>query len=543
MGIVSTVSDELADLKRENAILRGRLAELEREVGGDGVRALRRVLDAVPAIIARLDAEGRILFVNKYLPDQGPDSVLGKSFEAFVGPAGVGVARAAMETAKASGGPSTFRVSGPNGPSGEPCHYDATIVPVLEPDGRSSFCLVALDVTSDLERERAFEAIDDRLRQTQKLEALGSLTAGVAHNFNNMLAVILPFLDRAASNPARVDPELADAALHAARRATDMVKQLMLLGGRRRRRTSAQLDLASIVESAVDICRRTFESEVTVGFQPPPGELLVTCDETAIEQSVVNLLLNARDAVSDACRPNPTIRVTVRAVEPGDVPDFPGRRGGPYAAVEVEDNGPGMAEETRAHLFEPFFTTKGPDRGTGLGLATSHAVAREHGGHLLCRSEVGRGSTFAMYLPLELEEEKPAPRRTESAPAATSVFRVLVVEDDPLVRSITTAMLRVGGHVVTEAGSTSVGIERLESGPPFDVVLLDRSMPQESGRTMIGKIRQIAPRTKVVYFTGGDVPDKERALVDGVAQKPVTPSALLGILEHAVRGEHAGPHA
>jgi CheY-like chemotaxis protein len=227
------------------------------------------------------------------------------------------------------------------------------------------------------------------------------------------------------------------------------------------------------------------------------------------------------------------IEVTVERVTAELVPDFRRRQRGAYALVRVRDNGVGIDEKIRTRLFEPFFTTKGPNRGTGLGLATSHAVISEHGGIISCQSTPNHGATFAVYLPLEEEHESTRMPILNLADTKRKL-RVLVVEDDAMVRKITLAIVQSGEHETREAGSAEEALTRLRTEPGVDVVLLDRSMPNASGATILSEIRELAPKAKIIYFTGGDVPEDEQGRVDGVLYKPVGRNELLAGLQRII---------
>ena len=647
------MSDEIAALRQENLALRAQLADLEREVGGHGAALLRSVLEAMPAFITRVDPELRVVFLNRYVSGYAAEQVIGTSVFDYFSPDDKPAAKACMERVLATGENGMFHVLG-SGPDGSTRNYETHVVPVTDLDGRRGLCLVAIDITLHIERERALQqsedalrvaieatgmglwrwdpatgkvtwneamygitgrdeptttdtwvnelthpddreeltnalrgwseqaerplpmhrivrpdgtirwvvssgrgirdeqgklvsliggvldvteqrAVEERLRQTQKLEALGALTAGVAHNFNNMLAVILPFVEGALESPTCHAPELGNAALHAAGRAAEMIRQLTTLAGGRPSGRKSVRDLSAVARSATQICDQLFKGQLTIHVAGGEAAFPALCDEAGIEQTLVNLLLNARDALRESEQPNPEITVQLREVASRDVPPFPGRQQRDYVVIDVRDNGTGMDEATRARLFEPFFTTKGPDRGTGLGLATSHAVVREHGGFIFCTSRPGVGSTFSVYLPVAEREPRASGPQSTSQPALEKQLRVLVVEDDAMVRRTTVALLRSGGHVVREAATPKSALEQLQSPDQFDAVLLDRSMPGGGGAPLVEAIRRLAPRVCLVYFTGGDVPEDEQARVDAVLYKPLGARDLLSKLDDICR--------
>lgn len=263
-------------------------------------------------------------------------------------------------------------------------------------------------------------AVEEQLRQAQKMEAIGNLTAGLAHNFNNMLCVIIPTLEFAIRwLPNERKPMLREA-MHAARRASELVRQLMTFAGQSPSSQRACHSSHDVVRAAFDICARVFgeDLQLTATFEDAP--IPIYCNAGQIEQVLVNLLLNARDAVLAAGphRGHVGVRVSVRRGQPDRVNGEPER----WLKIEVSDDGIGMTEEVKAKAFEPFFTTKAPGRGTGLGLATSYAIVREHRGRLECASHAGLGTTFTIMLPADGE--------ARSLRSPTSVARRAVLGGD-----------------------------------------------------------------------------------------------------------------
>lgn len=281
---------------------------------------------------------------------------------------------------------------------------------IVRPDGQVRWMLPFGSVTRD-EHGRAVRLTggmldtterrktEEHLRKAQKLDAVGSLTAGIAHNFNNMLAVIIPALERSMKGAPPAQTEMLGDALHAARRTTELVAQLMTFAGYGRSSPVAPRELGPIVNRAVSMCRRTFERETRIEASIDPSVAQVACDAMAIEQVVVNLLINARDAIVEAESEDPCIRVELTEVE-ARPPEAPNGTHGRYARISITDNGIGMTEAVKQRLFVPFFTTKDIGKGTGLGLATSYGVLRDHGGFMTIDSQRGEGTVATVFLPV-----------------------------------------------------------------------------------------------------------------------------------------------
>jgi signal transduction histidine kinase len=283
-----------------------------------------------------------------------------------------------------------FRIVQPNG---EVRWVLASGVPVATSDGRPHKVVGSvLDITEQ-------HALEEQLRQAQKMEAIGNLTAGLAHNFNNMLCVIIPTLEFAVRLLPNDRKPMLREAMHAARRASELVRQLMTFAGQSPSSQRACHSSHDVVKAAFDICARVFGEDLhlTAAFEDAP--IPIYCNAGQIEQVLVNLLLNARDAVLAAGPPRGHVRVRVSRGQSDRGSNQPER----WLRIDVSDDGIGMSEEVRAKAFEPFFTTKAPGRGTGLGLATSYAIVREHRGRLECASHPGLGTTFTIMLPADGE--------------------------------------------------------------------------------------------------------------------------------------------
>jgi PAS domain S-box-containing protein len=383
----------------------------------------------------------------------------------------------------------------------------------------------ALDIT----RQRELE---EQLRKSQKMTAITSLTAGIAHNFNNMLAVILPILEFATGLVPRQHQRLLHDATHAAQRAAELVEQLMTYAGHS---TSSQrrklCDVDELVRAAVGICRRAFDPHIQVKVKQSGAPLSIVCNAGQVEQVLVNLLLNARDAINEANVEKGLITVRVRASS-----DSASVHQG-FVCIDVSDNGSGLSDQARAHLFEPFFTTKGIGKGTGLGLATSYAIVRDHGGLLTCPSSSRRGTQFTLRLPLDPSSAVEPVRLPE--PKLDSGTRLLLVDDDDAVRTTLRSVLSAQGNVVYQADSGAEALEQLRAHPDVQVILLDRSMPGGHGETFIPGLRALAPKAPIVLVTGHSVDAELAALADAVVMKPVTGSALGRVIQQVLSGKKA----
>lgn len=356
---------------------------------------------------------------------------------------------------------------------------------------------VLLDVTR--ERELA-----EQLRLAQRAEAFGDLAAGIAHNFNNLLAAVVPNLELAEELVGDDVRPLLEDARRASQSGAELVRQLMGFARRETPSGAESVDLAGVLEELVAICRRLIDRRVTIECGQLTRGLRVRGRASLLQQVLLNLCLNARDALEG--RPEPTISLSLEVR-------------GDLAVVLVRDNGAGMDEATRARLGEPFFTTKPPGRGTGLGLATAYGTIRDLGGAIRCSSSKGLGTTFAIELPRLGEAHAAAPRREEpfQLPSLEG-RRILVVDDEALVRAALGRVLRRAGAEVIECGSGADAIELL-STTTVELLLIDLSMPGLSGAETIARLRPTHPTLPICILSGFVAQPIEGA--DEVLEKPV----------------------
>jgi len=352
------------------------------------------------------------------------------------------------------------------------------------------------------------------LRRAQRMEAVGRLAGAVAHDFNNLLTSITlsAALAQDATDPEEIDGCIRDV-LQSAAQASQLTKRLLSFS-RKNKTKAVMVDLNQVIRDFLPVVRRMIGEDIVVGVELCAGDLCVLSDPAGLEQIVLNLAINARDAMADGGE----IWVSTRR----HVDDQ-----GEAAVLGVRDSGSGIAPELIERIFDPFFTTK--DDGTGLGLATVHAVATGSGGHIAVHSEPGEGTRFSVFLPLH-EHTEPVVAQAEALGPTSTGLRVLVVDDQPMIRRTVGRILGRSGYTVVEASSAQEGIEAFENSP-FDVVLTDVVMPRMKGDAMVARLREI--RSVPVVFMSGytEQPLDLDAERDRFIAKPFTPSELLGVLD------------
>ena len=393
---------------------------------------------------------------------------------------------------------------------------------------RSETGAVTLVATSRDVTER--RALEEQLRQAQRLESIGRLAGGVAHDFNNLLTVIggraqLLLSRLRPGDPTRRDVELIQ---KTGARAAQLTQQLLAFS-RRQVLQPKILDLNEVVTGLESMLRRLIGEHIELVTGLARGLGTVRADPGQLEQVIMSLVLNARDAMPTGGRL--TIQTATAVLGAQDPVGFEAVEPGPYALLMVSDTGVGMDEETRAHIFEPFFTTKDVGKGTGLGLATVHGIVRQSGGHITVESEPGRGTTFAIYLP-EVHGA-PVPQEPSQAleDAPRGVETILLVEDEAEVRDLAHDILELGGYRVLEA-ATPEEAERIcrDEQSPIHLLLTDVVMPHMGGRVLAERLTAARPAMRVLYMSGytDDTIVHHGVLGQGSAflPKPFTPNDL-----------------
>ncbi|MGC8759253.1 MAG: ATP-binding protein [Bryobacteraceae bacterium] len=339
--------------------------------------------------------------------------------------------------------------------------------------------------------------LEEHLRQAARMEAVGLLAGGVAHDFNNLLTVIQGYAQTFAQ--ADAPPDRMARAAEEIRRAVERAAQLishLLQFTRRQRTVVAPLDVNLTVESVLSMVERLIGEKIRLRCRLEPRLPPVLAERTQLEQILLNLLVNARDAMPEGGAVDIETRL-VRVPESGQN-EQPGLRPGTYVRLSVKDEGHGMDEATRARIFEPFFTTKEPGRGTGLGLTSVYGIVQALRGTIRVESAPEQGTRFDIDLPA-LEAGSPQP----GMPSPRSGGRILLVEDDDAVRQLTRQLLEHFGYEVVDAPSAARALEIYASAAaPFALLITDVSMPEMDGTELVRRLRGVNPRLPVLFFTG-----------------------------------------
>jgi PAS domain S-box-containing protein len=410
---------------------------------------------------------------------------------------------------------------------------NVVIDPVRDEGGTLiGYAKVTRDVTEHRAAQQQLEETQAQLFQAQKMEAIGQLTGGIAHDFNNLLTIIMGGLDIAERHAGDRDKlnRLIDSMRHAARRGAALTRQLLAFSRRQSLRPE-RLDLHQQLRTAADLLSRSLRPDIALSYEIAPDVWPAEVDPGQLELALLNIGLNARDAMPDGGE----LRITVHNAEPGDVP---GALDGDFIAISVADTGSGMTEEVRARAFEPFFTTKAVSRGSGLGLSQVYGFARQSGGMVEIDSRLGQGTTVTVYLPRSCAEDaaqKPVPGPLPLRAGAGDGTTILLVEDDADVAELTTGLLESAGYSVRNANSSEAAMERLKAGERVDVVLSDIMMSGTNGAELARTIRRDFPGIFVLLTTGyAEAAASQIAREFPVITKPYDRDSLLGTLREMI---------
>jgi len=501
--VVQHYTDENAYTERDLEFLSsvgGQIAfAIERKRAEEKVREsearLRVLIEQLPAVLWTVDKDLRFTSVlGAGLTRLGlkADQLVGTSLLDYFETADQTFLPIAAHRRAVSGEATTFHVEW-KGVSFA-CHAE----PLRDASGalQGAICM-SLDITDR-------KQLEEQLRQAQKMEAVGRLAGGIAHDFNNLLMVIQGYADLLSERVPAGDPlrRNAEQIQMAAQRATSLTRQLLAFS-RKQMLAPKILNIQTVVSDMEKILRRLIGEDITLETSSAPDLWLVKADRSQIEQVILNLAVNARDAMPQGGR----LTIETANVELDSSYAHPPAvlSPGQYVMLAVTDNGCGMDAETQAHIFEPFFTTKEKGKGTGLGLATVYGIVKQSGGYVWVYSEPGRGTSFKIYLP-RIEEQPVATgrdRRTEPRSLPRGSETVLLVEDEKGVRELAREYLEMSGYTVLEAenGHTAFELASMHAGP-IQLLMTDVGMPGISGRELAQRVLQIRPGIKILYMSG-----------------------------------------
>jgi two-component system cell cycle sensor histidine kinase/response regulator CckA len=471
-----------------------------RKQAEERLRMTAHMLDAAPTSIVVHDMDGRILYGNRQaceLHGCSPEEFLGRNVQDQLpadDPLFLTRIRQIQEAGQASFEVAHLRQDGAT----IPLHIRAHMT---EWEGNPAVLSVQIDLTERRKAEKALREAEEQFRQVQKLEAVGQLAGGVAHDFNNILMAQLGYCELMRGGLKDEDPLAKDLAQikACAERAAGLTRQLLAFS-RKQALQPRVLDLNAVVGDIEKMLRRLIGEDIDFVTKLSADLGRVQADPGQIEQVIMNLVVNARDAMPNGGK----LTIETGNVDLDEeyarshVSVVPGR----YAMLAVSDTGCGMDAATKSRIFEPFFTTKGKDKGTGLGLATVYGIVKQSGGNIWAYSELGKGTSFKIFLPRV--DAEPAPQVSQAvAVVRGSGELVLVVEDEPSIQDLLARMLGNLGYQLRVAANGAEALIAVEKeGLKPDLLITDTVMPGMSGRVLAERLRQIQPGLKVLYMSG-----------------------------------------
>jgi PAS domain S-box-containing protein len=536
--VLSAIRD-ISDRKRIEEELRRAHTELEqrkdRQLWQYQSRLALIVDSSQDAIIGK-NLDGIVTHWNKgaeHIYGYTAEEVIGKSITILAPPERADEIAQILETVREGKGVEHFesvRVT----KDGRRLNVSITVSPIRDSEGRIvGASTIARDITA---QKRA----EDQLRQSQKMEAIGRLAGGIAHDFNNILGIITACSELLLGRikPGSVPPEYIENIKEAAKRGATLTRQLLIFS--RRQTTQAEmLDMNERLRELSKLLRPLMSDDVEISLLARSTSAIVELDPSHLDQLVVNLAVNARDAMPNGGK----LIVETAAIDFDEAfaRQHPPMKAGSYVMLAISDNGCGMDQATVSRIFDPFFTTKELGKGTGLGLATVYGIVQQSGGHIFVYSEPGHGTTFKIYLPsaahkLEVSqealEEDVAPRHEGAT--------ILLVEDDAMMRSLAKQLLLDHGYSVVEAKDGASALEHLRAGQNgIDLLLTDVVMPGTSGPDLALHVIKSHPETKIVYMSGytGELLVNGHGLNDGIPllEKPFTRASLLKTIHTALK--------
>ncbi len=415
-------------------------------------------------------------------------------------------------------------------------NYRIVSSPVIDGSGGIS---AAIEMVEDItERKKAREdrlRLQEQLHQAQKMEAVGALAGGIAHDFNNILQIVMGYSEFMIQQKVEGEKDYADLQkiIEAGHRGVELVKSLMMFS-RKAEIEPKLINFNDQVEQLTKMLARIIPKMISIDLDLAPDLAMIKADPTQMDQVVMNLAVNARDAMGDQGKL--TIKTENLILDDEYCRTHAGVVPGSYVAITISDTGCGMDKETLARIFDPFFTTKEKGKGTGLGLSTVYGIVRQHNGFILCESDPGHGATFKIYLPAILPKQESCEDTAGETSPEGGVETILVVDDEESLRVMVGRILGRAGYTVLTAGDGEEALDLYKRGPAkISLVILDLVMPKMSGQECLEELLRIDPKAKILISTGVSPGDEQTKLVidprsSGFIHKPYDNTQLLSVV-------------
>ncbi len=505
----------------------------------------RTLLDTIPDLIWLKDADGVYLACNatfgRFFGATETD-IVGKTDYDFVEKEVADYFREHDRKAMAADGPSSNEEWVTFADDGHRALLYTTKIPMYEAGGSLIGVLgVGRDLTDLKHAQEDKIKLESQLQQAQKMESVGRLAGGVAHDFNNMLCVILGHAELGLMHLGPANPVCNNLKeiKNSAERSADLTRQLLAFA-RKQSVVPKVIDLNETITSMLNMLQRLIGEDIQLVWQPAPELCLIKVDPSQIDQILANLCVNARDAIEDIGRI--TIEIGTCSIDADYCAAIPEATPGEYVRLTVSDNGTGMDKETISRIFEPFYTTKELGKGTGLGLATVYGAIKQNNGFVNVYSEPGQGTTFSLYLPRYVGQKSEQQTEGGTVPVPRGQETILLVEDEPAILNMAATMLENQGYTVLKAGTPGEAsrLAREQSGE-IHLLMTDVIMPEMNGRNLAKNILTMYPRIKCLFMSGytADVIAHYGVLDEGVhfIQKPFSLSALAAQVRELLDGE------
>ncbi len=466
-------------------------------------RQYRHLVENISDIIFTLDETGVFTYISPTIESVtglAPAEIVGRKLTDLIVEEDLPMGLDAMFEKRASGDttPLEYRI---RLKSGAALWVRTSSKPLRTGDRITGFQGILVDITSVKKAEEEREMLQAQLRQAQKMEAIGQLAGGVAHDFNNLLLPILGYAELLLLDLHQDDPRYGSVVeIHrAANRAKDLTRQLLAFG-RKQMFEKRPLDLGTVISVFEKMLRRTIREDIDIQLKLSESNGWIRGDISQIEQIVMNLAVNAQDAMLDGG----TMVIETANVELDEelVGRYPDLHPGSFVKLTIRDTGSGIDERHLEHIFEPFFTTKEKGKGTGLGLATVYGIVKQHNGGVVVTSDVGKGTAFDIYLPRVKKPTEPVREHSVASTRESGNETIIVVEDDEMVRNLTMVILREYGYQVFCAGNAGECIELVEKTGKVDLLLTDIVMPHMNGGDLYRQLAAMRPELKVLFMSG-----------------------------------------